>query len=318
MNRGAMIAAAFACDALAGDPRVFPHPVRAIGLAITRGERGVRRFARGNRAGEALGGTLLAAGVIAASALGAQTAVRWGGRFGPDRFNATEVLLGWTTLALRDLIAESDAVLAALERGDLARARIQLARIVGRDCDALAAGEIARATIETLAESFCDGVVGPLYALAAGGVPLAFAFKAANTLDSMIGHIEAPYTDLGRSSARIDDICCYVPARLGALALCLLAPIAGGSMRAAWHTWRRDGDLHASPNAGQMEAAMAGALGVRLGGRNRYDGIARDTALLGPEFRYPGVADVRRARTLVVAGACAAAWLAAVAARFHA
>jgi hypothetical protein len=165
-----------------------------------------------------------------------------------------------------DPIVEASAVTARLEYGDVCGAQRYVARIVGRDTAQLDAPEIARATIETLAESACDGIIAPLLALAIGGVPLALAFKAASTLDSMIGHIEPPYTFLGRASARLDDVACYLPARITAFLIAGCAPLVGADARRAFAVLRADGHRHRSPNAGRPEAAMAGALGVRLGG----------------------------------------------------
>jgi adenosylcobinamide-phosphate synthase len=179
------------------------------------------------------------------------------------------------------LLAEAGSVLAALDCGQLEMARKRLAMIVGRDTAHLDESEIARAVIETVAEGLCDGVVAPLTYLAIGGVPLAFAYKAMNTLDSMIGHPEPPYRYFGRVAARVDDAANFVPARLTALAIVAAACITKSDWRRAWSIWRRDGDKHASPNAGQSEAAMAGALGVRLGGLSYYDGKPSRKPYLG-------------------------------------
>jgi adenosylcobinamide-phosphate synthase len=224
------------------------------------------------------------------------------------RFGAAlEIGLGWTTIAARDLLADAHAVIAALVEGDVPRARIRVARIVGRDTARLDEGEIARATIETLAESACDGVVAPFLALALGGVPLALAFKAASTLDSMLGHLEAPYTHLGWASARLDDVACFIPARVTALAIVLCSPCISGDTFRALAVLLADGQHHRSPNAGRPEAAMAGALGVRLGGMNYYDGVAHQAPTLGSRFPQPTIADIRRAASLVCASTLTAA-----------
>jgi adenosylcobinamide-phosphate synthase len=198
-----------------------------------------------------------------------------------------------------DPIVEASAVTARLEYGDVCGAQRYVARIVGRDTAQLDAPEIARATIETLAESACDGIIAPLLALAIGGVPLALAFKAASTLDSMIGHIEPPYTFLGRASARLDDVACYLPARITAFLIAGCAPLVGADARRAFAVLRADGHRHRSPNAGRPEAAMAGALGVRLGGCNHYDGVAREGAFLGVDLAAPTIGAARQAAALV-------------------
>jgi adenosylcobinamide-phosphate synthase len=295
-----MIAAAFAVDVIVGDPRRLPHPVRAIGVGTSFCERLAFRTARGDARAETFAGGALTAAIVAASASYAALTIECARRCGAGAGAIVETVLAASTLAAHDLLKEAGGVLDALDERDLPRARERLARIVGRDTGALDEPEIARAVIETLAESACDGIVAPLCALAAGGVPLAFAFKAASTLDSMIGHIEPPYTHLGRVAANLDDAACLVPARLTALAICLLAPLAGGSIATARNTLAADGRRHRSPNAGRPEAAMAGALGVRLGGANLYDGVLRRSDFLGAQFRRPSRADARRACGLIL------------------
>jgi adenosylcobinamide-phosphate synthase len=295
------LACACAADALFGDPEGWPHPVRLIGAACSWGERRARIATRGSERRELLAGALLCASIVGGAYCSARGALTLAYRSSRGFGFALEVFLAWTALAARDLLAEADAVSTALERGDIAHARVRVARIVGRDTAQLEAAEIARATIETLAESACDGVVAPLLALAFGGVPLALAFKAANTLDSMIGHIEPPYTAFGRVAARLDDLACYVPARVTAFALAGCAPLAGGDVRKAFAVLRADGHRHRSPNAGRPEAAMAGALGVRLGGGNTYGGIVLESAALGAAYPAPSVAAIRRAAWLVAA-----------------
>ncbi len=299
----AAFAAAGIMDVLAGDPRWFPHPVRGFGLAARNLERVVRRFARGNANAEIVGGGLIVATLVVGGAAVTRGARGIALRFGPRYAEFADVLIAWTTLAARDLIAEVNAVLVLLDAGDLVAARARLGRIVGRDTAALDPSAIARALIETLAESLCDGVVAPLCALALAGPPGAIAFKAASTLDSMIGHIEAPYTNLGLVAAKLDDVLCFVPARIAALAIALCAPVAGGSAGVALRTLWIDGGKHPSPNAGRVEAAMAGALAVRLGGTLSYGGVPVARAMLGADHAAPTVGDVRRARTVVIAAA---------------
>lgn len=295
-------AAAYALDWIVGDPQRMPHPVRLIGAAILTGERWLRRPA--SPANEFLRGATLSGAIIAAALLSAKLATRMGG--------VAETLLGWTALATRSLLDESSAVLEALEENDMPKARQRLAMIVGRDSESLDEPEILRAVIETLSEGLCDGVVAPILYLAVGGVPLALAFKAVNTLDSMIGHREAPYLYFGRVAARLDDLANYVPARVTALSIVAAAFLTRGNPRQSFSVFRRDGDRHPSPNAGQSEAAMAGALGVRLGGINFYGGKPSPKPVLGPEGRRPTRADARAALRLVGVASLvvfAAAWL---------
>lgn len=293
MKRVALLPAAYLLDCVAGDPEWFPHPVRAMGHAITQGERWLRA-ADDSAAVEMVSGAVLTAGVVVSSYVATHTMVRLAYRQSRLLGCAVEILLAWTCLAARNLEQEAQAVQAALERGDLALARKRLARIVGRDTQELDASEISRALIETLAESASDGVMAPVLYLALGGVPLAMAYKAVNTLDSMIGHRDERYLYFGRVAARLDDVANVVPSRVTALSVVGAAMLSKeASARDAWRTWLRDGAKHKSPNAGQPEAAMAGALRVRLGGENTYAGERIASPLLGEEF---AAATPRKAR----------------------
>jgi adenosylcobinamide-phosphate synthase len=184
------------------------------------------------------------------------------------------VLLSWSCLAARSLHAESALVAQALAAGDLAGARRQLSFIVGRDTAALEEQEIWRGAVETVAENTADGVIAPLLFLMLGGPVLGLAYKAVNTLDSMVGYRNDRYLLFGRASARCDDLANWLPARLTGLLLVAAAPLTGLSLPGAWRIMRRDGRNHSSPNSGIPEAAVAGALGVQLGGTNIYYGQA--------------------------------------------
>src|SRR5579883_1869107 len=293
--------AAYALDWIAGDPPSMPHPVRLIGAAISHGER-LLRLAKPEI--ELVQGAFLTAGVV----FGAWVVARWVRNASP----MAEILLGWTTLATRILLDESAAVVRAVEAGDLLRARLLLSRIVGRDTESLDEPEILRAVIETLAEGLCDGVVAPLIYLALGGVPAAFAYKAINTLDSMIGHPEPPYRYFGRVAARLDDVANFIPARVAAATICAAALLTKYDARQAWRILLRDGSNHPSPNAGRPEAAMAGALGVRLGGMNYYGGEPSPKPVLGVEGHCATVRDARKALFITAVASVAAfsvAWI---------
>lgn len=295
--------AASCLDWIAGDPHGMPHPVRLIGEAISTGERWLLRA--GNPCNEMLRGAALTGAIVSGSWMAARYAARAGGAAG-------EVLLAWTTLATRSLLDESAGVIDAVERRDLMLARSRLAMIVGRDTETLEEPEILRAVIETVAEGLCDGVVAPIVYLALGGVALAFAYKAVNTLDSMIGHREPPYRYFGRVPARLDDIANFVPARLAAAAIVAAAFVMRYGAHRSWLVFRRDGHKHPSPNAGQPEAAMAGALGVRLGGMNYYGGEPSPKPVLGVEGRTATPTDARAALRIAAVASLAvstAAWL---------
>lgn len=280
------LVAACALDLVAGDPEWLPHPVRLIGRGIATGERFVRTFAVSSRS-ELIGGALLSAAVVGASYLSARALIEASRRIDARFGWLVEVVLAWTTLAMRNLDAEARTVVNALDANDLTMARARLSRIVGRDTANLGEQQVARAAIETVAESTCDGIIAPLCYLVIGGVPLAFAYKAISTLDSMIGHKEHPYFYFGRTAARTDDAANYLPARLTALLLIASSRLHGADAAGAWQVWQRDGNKHASPNAGHSEAALAGALRVRLGGTNRYDGIEKQTPELNAECELP-------------------------------
>jgi adenosylcobinamide-phosphate synthase len=222
----------------------------------------------------------------------------------------------WTVLGSRSLSAEAEAVAAHLRRGDLPAAREQLTHLVGRRTDTLDEAEIARATVESVAENTSDAVVAPLLWGAVAGLPGLLAYRAVNTLDAMVGHHSPRYENFGWASARADDAANYLPARLTAALTAVVAPVAGGSGRGALAVARADGRRHPSPNAGVAEAAFAGALGVRLGGRNDYASHVEDRPVLGGDGRPPTVADIARAArlsraiTAAAAVACAAIALA--------
>jgi len=281
------LALAYGLDLLAGDPEWLPHPVRWFGSLIRTGERWLRRTGRVERH-ELLSGAVLTATVMSAAWV-----------LGRPKNATVQVVLAYTTLATRSLLDEASAVILALESGDLNLARRRLGRIVGRDTAQLSESEISRAVIETLAESACDGIVAPLFCLSVGGLPAAMSYKAINTLDSMIGHPEPPYQHFGRVAARLDDAANFIPARLTAAAIIAAAKLRGFNAQGALEIWHRDGDNHASPNAGQSEAAMAGALGVRLGGPSEYDGHPHFAPLLHPEGRTPSARDARAAMSIV-------------------
>jgi adenosylcobinamide-phosphate synthase len=195
----------------------------------------------------------------------------------------------------------------ALEAGDVPEARTRLPHLCGRDPSTLDEAELARATVESVAENTSDAVVAPLAWGAIAGLPGLLGYRAVNTLDAMVGHRSARYRDFGTASARLDDLANLGPSRATAALTVILAPRVGGGTGEALRTWLRDGRRHPSPNAGQCEAAMAGALGVRLGGRNVYQGRVEERPVLG-DGRPPAVADIRRAARLsAVVGAAALA-----------
>ena len=280
MISSASFALAYALDWLIGDPEWLPHPVRWMGRMINGAESRLRRFAR-TPGSEFVGGLLLTLVVVSTFGFGSRILLRWLGLWSSKLAFVVTVYLAASTLATRSLLDEARAVRGFLVNGDLPSARAQLARIVGRDAKELDEPEVTRAVIETLAESASDGIVAPMFYLAIGGVPAALAYKAINTLDSMIGHRDKHYEFFGKCAARLDDVASFIPARLTALLFVCAASTLRLDWRSSWRIMWRDGAKHKSPNAGRPEAALAGALGVRVGGTNFYDGERHDGQYLG-------------------------------------
>lgn len=288
-------------DEVLGDPEGWPHPVRAFGWAIARidgARKGLRSpgLLRLLGVGLALGLPLVAGGFAWAVV---QACGAWGW--------VPELLLGAWMLAGRSLRDAVRPVLRALESGELIQARRAVSLVVGRDTASLDEDGVVRAGLETLAESLCDGVVAPLFWFAVGGLPALWAFKAVSTLDSMVGHREAPWTHFGWASARLDDLLNLIPARIAVL-LIAVAALSGAALRLAW----RDGGKTSSPNAGWVEAAFAGALGLELGGSNAYDGVVKEGPRLGDPRRARDLASLRAGLSLawringlaLIAGTC--------------
>jgi adenosylcobinamide-phosphate synthase len=263
-----VLPAAMALDLVMGDPRWLPHPVRWMGSAISALESWMRRAPLPELPAGAIH-TLSLVPLAWGAALAAQQAAFALGR--PWGL-ALETLLVYYSLSLRSLVDAAMAVFHPLAAGDLPAARARLAEIVGRDVAALDAAGIARATVETVAENLVDGVLAPLFFAALGGAPLAMAYKMVNTLDSMVGYRNVRYLYFGRAAARLDDLANLLPARLAVPLVALACALLGSAIGRPWRTALRQGRRHLSPNSGYPEAAFAGALGVWLGGPNRYGG----------------------------------------------
>lgn len=251
--------AGWIADRALGDPR-RGHPVAGFGRLATRLERALWRDHRG--AGALY--TVILAGGPAAGAWAVQR------RLDPRRHAALLALVTWAALGSRSLGREAAGAADAVARGDLDEARSRLPALCGRDPSGLGAGELCRAIVESVAENTADAVVGPLLWGRVAGPAGVVAYRCVNTLDAMVGHRCPRYARFGWAPARLDDLANWIPARVTALLASGCAPLAGGSPRRALRALRRDGAAHPSPNAGRCEAAFAGALGVRLGGANRY------------------------------------------------
>ncbi|WP_240937924.1 cobalamin biosynthesis protein [Nocardioides sp. JQ2195] len=288
MPRALGLALGFAADRLLGDPARF-HPVAGFGQVASRLE--ARMYAATRRRGMLFTATLVG-GSAAISALVERRAAHR-----PVTRTVLTATATWAVLGGTSLGREARTIHAQLEATDLPAARRQLTHLVGRDTSRLDESEIARATIESVAENTSDAVVAPLVLGGLHGIPGLVGYRAANTLDAMVGHRDERYRDFGWASARLDDLLNLAGARLAALLATALAPTVGGSSRAALQAWRRDARHHPSPNAGPVEAAFAGALGLQLGGVNTYGNRVEDRHTLGTG-RGPTAADIDRARDL--------------------
>ena len=268
---------AMALDLACGDPRWAPHPVRMMGKLAVVVEGPCRRVV----ADQKLAGVIAATIVVISSTLVAVGTVRGARRLHPRLGEVASIVLLYTTLAARDLSDHAKAVQRALVADNLPAARQAVARMVGRDTQALEEAGVVRAALESVAENTVDGVTAPLIYAFLGGAPAAIAFKAASTLDSTFGYKNDRYLDFGWASARLDDLANYLPARLTVPFTALAARLLGLSPGGVLRTVRRDGRKHPSPNSGLAESAMAGALGVRLGGPLARAGKPVDAPFLG-------------------------------------
>ena len=299
MMRIMAAACSFLLDVLSGDPAWLPHPVIAMGRAIQWLESKFRSRFPGTRGGELFAGFWLAAVMVLGTLAGSGLAVYLAGRLHIACRFALEVFWGWQCLAMRGLAEESRNVRKCLEEGTLPEAREAVARIVGRDTRELAGSGVIRAAVESVAENFSDGVMAPMLYLMLGGAPFALCYKAINTMDSMIGYKNERYMYFGRCAARLDDAVNWIPARLSALLLIGAAVLTHENAGGAWKIWRRDRRKHESPNSAQTEAAMAGALGIRLGGPASYFGEVHDKPWLGDSTKEPEPGDIERAERMM-------------------
>lgn len=285
----------FVIDIFIGDPYNFPHPIRAIGTLIAKLEKFVRsRFKNLRR-----GGTFLALTVLIVSTL-----IPLAVLFVCYKINiffglAAESVMCWQLVAARCLQKESMKVCHAVEEKNIEKARQAVSMIVGRDTDVLDETGIVKAAVETVAENTSDGVTAPIMYIALGGAPLGFFYKAANTMDSMIGYTNEKYIDIGRFAAKLDDVLNFIPSRLTALVMILSAYMLGADGKNAARIWKRDRRKHASPNSAQTESVCAGALDIRLAGDAYYFGELHKKEFIGDDIRTPESEDIRRANRLM-------------------
>lgn len=306
---------AWLLDFIIGDPQNWPHPVRWIGNLISSVQRLVRHYCHSERALR-IGGAVMWVLVV-----GVTWGVSWGvltlaTMIHPWFGWLVEVWMIFTVLAGRCLAKAAMDVERPLRAGNLAESREKLAWIVGRDTSQLQPEQINRAVVETVAENTVDGIIAPLFFLLIGGAPLAMAYKAVNTLDSMVGYKHEKYRAIGMVSARLDDVANYLPARLSWLLLSLAAFLCRQDGARALQIGWRDRYNHSSPNCAWSEACVAGALGIRLGGPNNYFGQRVEKPWIGDARRNISVDDISQtirlmwvASTLALALFMVAHWL---------
>jgi adenosylcobinamide-phosphate synthase len=285
-------------DSILGDPYSLPHPVRLVGRLISRLETFVRSRMGGHlRAG----GVLLAVTVLIISAavpLGILILCYWVNIW---LGAAAEGVMCYYLMAAKCLRDESMKVYRAASKGDTEGARKAVSMIVGRDTAVLDSNGIIKAAVETVAENTSDGVTAPIMYMSLGGAVLGSFYKAANTMDSMIGYKNEKYADIGRFAAKLDDVLNFIPSRLTALAMIVCAPLVGLDGKRAYRIWKRDRRKHASPNSAQTESACAGALGVQLAGDAYYFGELHKKEFIGDPVRDIENEDIPRANRLMYA-----------------
>lgn len=289
---------AFLLDWRLGDPEHWPHPIRWIGNAIRATEGAIRHRCQ-SRTALRRGGIVLWFVIVGGTWAISYGVLTLAFYIAPHLGWIVTLWMIYTTLATRCLQDAAMRVYDALKAGDLAESREKLSWIVGRETQELMPPQITRAVTETVAENTVDGVIAPLFFLLLGGPPLAMAYKAVNTLDSMVGYKNDKYADIGMFSARADDVANYLPARLSWLLFSFAALVLKYRYREAYRIGLRDHANHSSPNSGWSEATVAGALGVRLGGPNTYFGQLISKPWIGDDTRHINADDILSAIRLM-------------------
>ncbi len=290
----------FLLDCLLGDPEKMPHPVIWMGKAIFHLEKWLRRRLPQTPEGELTGGIILAITLLVSTLLisGGLCGLLWW--IHPLLGLALQILWCWQALAMRCLAKESSNVYRCLKTEGLEAGRNAVSRIVGRDTAQLSEQGVIKATVETVAENFSDGVLAPLLYMLIGGAPLALTYKAINTMDSMVGYKNDKYLYFGRAAAKLDDVANYIPSRIAALLWIVVSPLAGGNISNAWKIWRRDRRNHSSPNSAQTESACAGSLGIQLAGPACYFGKRLEKPYIGDAVREIELEDILRSNRIMI------------------
>lgn len=265
-----LLLSSYILDLVFGDPEWMIHPVRGIGRLVNR----LEMFLKGEGAiwAERLKGGILSVSVIAVSSLTVYLLLRICSEINIVLYHLVWIYIAYSTIAVKDLRVKAKGVLNALENNNLNKARCELSNIVGRDTENLSQEKIVKAAVESIAESTNDGIIAPLFYLILGGPVTAVAYKAISTLDSTIGYKNERYIYFGWFAARLDDTVNFIPARISGFLISVSSFVLRNGFIDSLKIMRRDGNKHPSPNSGIPEAAMAGALGIRLGGPSMYQG----------------------------------------------
>lgn len=303
---------AYILDLIFGDPYWLPHPVRFIGWLIKRTEGILRNFVKSGKGNqgrrERQAGIVLTVFVVAVTFLIVMFILKLAALINPILFHLLNIYFIYSSIAARCLANEAYKVYDVLKKKDIPEARKRLAMLVGRETESLSEQEIIRGVVETTAENTVDGIISPvIYAVIGSffslGAPLVYAFKAISTLDSMVGYMNEKYIDFGRFSAKTDDVANYLPARLSGILIPLAAFFCGKSMSKSFSIMLRDRRNHKSPNCAYPEAAVAGALGIRIGGNNIYFGKVVEKPTIGDEDRKLDISDIPGTVKLMYAAA---------------
>ena len=306
----------FVIDLIIGDPHGLVHPVQIIGWFIDRIKKGLQHMIYGcswqevkekqlerKEATELIAGYVLTF-VIVVGTFAVVTGILYiAGRIHPWLWFALETFFIYQILATKSLKKESMKVYYKLKEGDLQGARKEISYLVGRDTQELDESEVAKADVETIAENTADGIIAPMFFIALGGAPLGFAYKAVNTLDSMVAYRNEELIHIGHASAKLDDICNFIPARLAALMMIVASAILRLDVSGAVKIFKRDRFAHLSPNSAQTEAVAAGALNIQLGGTHSYFGKPVEKPTIGDDIRPVEYEDIKKTNQLLYVSA---------------
>ncbi|MCQ9207679.1 MAG: adenosylcobinamide-phosphate synthase CbiB [Omnitrophica bacterium] len=287
---------AYSLDLTFGDPKWLPHPVKIMGDLINFLEAKLRTDCR--KKISRIKGAILALVVVGISGLSAYLILTFMRKINPIAGTFAWIFLAYTSLATKGLFLHARKVVREVTAKNICAARKQLSRIAGRDTERLSEGEVVKATVESIAENTNDGIIAPLFYLMLGGPTLAIAYKAINTLDSMVGYKSKKYIHFGWFSAKLDDLVNFLPARITGLFIAASSFILKKNFKDSFKIMFRDGRKHPSPNSGICEAAMAGALGIKLGGPSTYQGKLSRKPYLGDMKRVTAISFINEALTI--------------------